>query len=142
MGIRGAIIPIALLLNTLSNWWTLGGIACGLRPDGGELHCWWTRTPLGELEPPAGEFKEVSVGIEHACAIRAGGELECWGIDPENAKVSPPAGEFLSVDAGWDGDVHEPGGDALNDGGFSCGLRADAVVECWGEQKFLRRRFR
>ena len=111
--------------------------ACGLRPDGGELHCWWTRTPLGELESPAGEFKEVSVGIEHACAIRAGGELECWGIDLENAKVSPPAGEFLSVDAGWDGDVHLSEGDTLNDGGFSCGLRADAVVECWGEQKLV-----
>ena len=100
-----------------------------------ELYCWREKTPLEEWEqPPEGKFSEVSVGIEHACAIRVGGELACWGIDPEDSKVSPPAGEFVSVDAGWDGDVHLPEGDTLGDGGFSCGLRADAAVECWGEE--------
>ncbi len=111
--------------------WDFG---CGVIRDR-ELHCWWKRTPLGELEPPAGEFREVSVGIEHACALRGGGELACWGLDPGSAKVSPPAGEFVSVDAGWDGDVHLPEGDTSDDGGLSCGLRVDAVVECWGEQR-------
>ena len=108
--------------------------ACGLHRDGEKLDCWQMRAPLGELEPPAGEFKEVSAGIEHACAIRANGGLACWGIDPAGAKVSPPAGEFVSVDAGWDGDVHLPEGDTLDDGGLSCGLRVDSAVECWGEQ--------
>ena len=108
--------------------------ACGLHRDGEKLDCWNARTPLGELESPAGEFKEVSAGIEHACAIRANASLACWGIDPAGAKVSPPAGEFVSVDVGWDGDVHLPEGDTLDDGGLSCGLRVDSVVECWGEQ--------
>ncbi len=102
---------------------------------GGELHCFGGRTPLGEVELPAGEFSEVSAGIEHACALRLTGGLVCWGIDSGSAKVSPPAGEFVSVDAGWDGDVHLPEGDPLDDGGLSCGLRVDAVVECWGEQR-------
>ena len=75
------------------------------------------------------------MGIEHACAVRVNGGLACWGIDPGSAKVSPPAGEFLSVDAGWDGDVHLPEGDMSDDGGLSCGLRVDAAVECWGEQR-------
>ncbi len=110
--------------------WDFG---CGIHDDEA-LYCWWPRTPLGELEPPAGEFREVSVSIEHACAVRVSGVLACWGIDPGDAKVSPPAGEFISVDAGWDGDVHLPEGDTLGDGGFSCGLRADAAVECWGEE--------
>ncbi len=111
-----------------------GSFSCKIF-QGGELHCSGGRTPLGELEPPAGEFSEVSVGIEHACALRLTGGLACWGIDPASAKVSPPAGEFVSVDAGWDGDVHLPEGDPLDDGGLSCGLRVDAVVECWGEQR-------
>ncbi len=113
--------------------WDFG---CGILRDGG-LHCWWEGTPLGELEPPAGEFREVSAGVEHACAVRVTGGLACWGIDPASAKISSPAGEFVEVDVGWDGDVHLSGGDALDDGGMSCGLRADAVVECWGEESLV-----
>ncbi len=125
--------------------WRVRSVEAGLRLGfssfschilhGGELLCAGERMPLGDVEPPVGEFGEVSVGVEHACALRVAGELVCWGIDPASAKVSPPVGEFVSVDAGWDGDVHLPEGDMLDDGGLSCGLRVDAVVECWGEER-------
>ncbi len=125
--------------------WRVRSVEAGLRLGfrsfschilhGGELLCAGERMPLGDVEPPAGEFGEVSVGVEHVCALRVAGGLVCWGIDPASAKVSPPAGEFVSVDAGWDGDVHLPEGDMLDDGGLSCGLRVDAVVECWGEER-------
>ena len=109
-------------------------LVCNVSDPAGELECGSLGSPLADVETPAGEFKEVSAGIEHACAIRVTGRLACWSLDRASAKASPPAGEFVSVDAGWDGDAHLPQGDNSDDGGLSCGLRTDAAVECWGEQ--------
>ncbi len=133
-GFRGGVVRDFLLIEEDS------GFGCAIILDEGMLKCWRPRKPMGDLKLPVGEFRQVSVGIEHACAVRVTGRLTCWRIDPENTNapsVPPPAGEFVSVDTGWDGDIHKPKGKPLDDGGLSCGLRIDAAVECWGEQSLV-----
>ena len=111
------------------------GNTCGVKIDG-EILCWgrrygddaprWsfvidgTPTPERALDPPAGEFRSVSVAggfftDEHlACAIRIDDELVCWsaGYWIENA----PPGKFDSVSVGSE---------------YACGLRQGGELECW-----------
>lgn len=87
---------------------------CAIAEQDGTLNC-------RELEyvgpPPDGAFERVSVGDEHACALRADGTVECWTeLDPEPAM--PPNELFQQVSAG---DF------------YSCGLTLEYGVLCWGE---------
>lgn len=66
------------------------------------------------IEPSAGA---LSVGAEHACALKADGSVVCWGRNHE-AQARPPQGSFEQVSAG---------------GSHSCGLATDRTVVCWGE---------
>ena len=88
----------------------LGGVACGLKADGG-IECWGTPRHGFEWHPPDGSFIALSGG----CGLRPDQTIECWnGFDP-------PAGRFTAVsDAGsW----------------HACGVRADQTIECWGDDE-------
>ena len=70
----------------------------------------------GQGGPPSGEFRAVSPGGAHTCAIRADRTAECWG-DDRSGQATPPSGAFTEVSAGRR---------------HSCGLRPGGAVECWG----------
>jgi alpha-tubulin suppressor-like RCC1 family protein len=74
------------------------------------------------------DFAQLSLGIEHACAVTTEGALECWGqnqagqlgIAESDLELSPtPMGltDVAKVSAG---------------GFFTCALMNDGVVKCWG----------
>ncbi len=101
--------------------------ACAERGDGSGT-CW----PKGEvgfagldydfdLFEIYDNFRLGSLGTERACGIGEAGDVSCWlffGLDGFG-QDSPPPGEFVAVDV-----THT----------FTCGVRADGEVECWGAQ--------
>ena len=114
---------------------------CGLRPDG-EVACWgWDQgrdnfframLPVA-WDVPSGPFTALSVGDGYACGLRPDGEVACWGHgkfrekrsgvsetrdERENRRrLEPPPGPFTALSAGDE---------------FTCGLRPDGEVACWG----------
>lgn len=114
------------------------GYACAARVDSSVV-CW--DPPFNESsDTPGGEFTDVSVAFHSACGLSPSGEATCWGADREagerSSKNMPPEAEFTSVNAGWGGDDFTSRGDPLTGRGLSCGIRADAAVECWGRRVF------
>ena len=117
--------------------------ACGLRP-GGEAACWGSEE-FGKSTPPGGVFTEVSVSGDYSCGLRPGGELECWGGSNGflQSKAASPREHLVFVDAGWGGHYSYKGEFLPNDShfvlltyrdwGFSCGLREDGTLFCWGD---------
>jgi hypothetical protein len=45
--------------------------------DGGEIRC---LHDYGADDPPAGSFRQVSMGHYFGCAISDAGEIECWQL--------------------------------------------------------------
>jgi hypothetical protein len=127
--------------------------ACGLRQDG-SLWCWGrgpnalggsasgsiTTTPvqvLAEGEPAGGtawyDWVSVSAGGGRTCGIRADGSLWCWGsgrLGDGGEAASPTPRRVLAA-----GGAGEPWNDWVNvvtDAEYSCGIRADGSLWCWG----------
>ena len=115
---------------------------CGLRPSG-KVECWGFERPADrgpdfrevyplEWDVPAGRFTAVSVGDGYACALRPDGEAACWGRGKAREarhtgeaisereirrRLLPPPGPFVALSAFDE---------------FTCVLRADGDVACWG----------
>jgi alpha-tubulin suppressor-like RCC1 family protein len=73
------------------------------------------------VEAPQGQFSQVAVGQDHACALRTDRHVECWGRD-RTGETTPLEGEFSSIASGPS---------------HTCGLRPDGRVECWGGRLLL-----
>ncbi len=120
---------------------SLYGLYCGLRADGA-VECWGESSDLPEpslLTPPSGEFTKVSLAQYHACGLLTSGEIECWGAWGKRPKIQPPEGEFTMISPGWGG--YDAGPDypfTITDFGYSCGVRLDRSLECWGASHTLR----
>ena len=53
---------------------------CAIRAGSGAIECWgWN--DYRQADALAGRFTAVSVGGDHACAIRDTGAIECWGLN-------------------------------------------------------------
>ncbi len=124
--------------------------ACGLRPSG-EVECWGSND-FGEATPPEGVFTQVVASVDFSCGLRPTGGVECWGGGSagRHSKVVPPRERLVFVDAGWGGNDgpwpfadREPGLSGNHypyfsdqpdryDFGYSCGLREDGSLLCWG----------
>ena len=78
------------------------------------VSCDWTK--IGQ-QAKAPRFLSVSVGFDHACAIRSDQTVVCWGWNG-NGQSNPPAGQFRTISAGL---------------GYTCGLTEDENIKCWGE---------
>ena len=96
------------------------GFACGVRTSG-DLACWGDNGhDWGNVFPPEGNYKSVSLGFGHACAIKIDDAVVCWGAigDDYPSRGVPPSGPFIS----------------LGGGGISgqCGIRPDKTLDCWG----------
>ena len=76
-----------------------------------------TEAPVEPPEPEI-EYKAISSGANHVCAIATDGSIMCWG-DNSKGQVSgrPTSGHFTQISSG---DNH------------TCALRNDGVVVCWG----------
>lgn len=89
----------------------------------GTIHCWGDDDDLfHRTDPPTAEapFATVVSGRYHNCALTEDDRPVCTGI-PRNfrnwGQQNPPPGAFIALTAG-----------AL----FTCGLRPDRTLECWG----------
>ncbi len=121
--------------------------ACGIRPSGA-VECWGS-DEHGKATPPEGEFTELAASVNFTCGLRPSGYVECWGGDKSgregrHSKVVAPREPLVFVDAGWGGHnhpwpfeqlssrrLHEP---SSVDWGYSCGLREDGSLLCWGNE--------
>jgi hypothetical protein len=74
--------------------------SCAVGWPDGALSCWenpaeWSTSSTGghfdpgSCAPPAGSFRQVSVGQFHACAITVDGDIECWG-EASLGETDPP----------------------------------------------------
>ena len=89
-------------------------------PVGARVGRWLRSTEIVIGVAPATGFVAISVGLIHACAIRAGsGEIECWG-DNFAGQINAPPGRFSAVTVGGIG------------ADYTCGLRESGEIECWG----------
>lgn len=88
---------------------------CGLL-ESGQIQCFGSNRIMID-DKPNGNYRMVSAGFNHACAISLNGNLDCWGV---MAGEKPP-GIFTSLALGEN---------------RSCGLRPNGTVACWGEDHF------
>ena len=104
------------------------GVKCACKAnDKGTVRCcgdFCNQSPLEEQ----GDFKLLSMGMEHVCALDLSGSIVCarmgthFGDSWEDYQcmLNVPDGEFTKVDVG---EFH------------ACGLRNDRSVVCWGGVK-------
>ena len=109
--------------------------SCGIDLNG-SVHCWGIQDggnwDFGQvtLTPTQGSYIDVAAGYNHSCAVQSDGAVVCWGIGSEDnlteaqepyekgqVKDTPTEAMFLEVGAGHS---------------FSCGLKTDGGVQCWG----------
>jgi alpha-tubulin suppressor-like RCC1 family protein len=115
---------------------------------GGKVLCWGEGTFLGRnaangaaapgyvLDSTGAQLEGVTRiegGAVHVCALREGGAVACWGYYDQGALGVPASSsttyavtvpglsDVLAVEAG--GSFYDP---------FSCAIRADETVVCWG----------
>ena len=106
---------------------------CGLKPDG--LVVCAGDDEYGQSSPPSGAYESITAGDFHTCGVKTDGSVECWGgfekgaslvnpvMPPGSSRAAvPPDGTFTSVSAGK---------------GHTCGVRTDALIQCWGSNKDL-----
>ena len=130
-----------------------GAASCGIASDGSIL-CWgW---PLDRVNPPEGEFTDVSVGTPHACGLRTDGAIVCWIWGFHIGDEAPGADSELFCLADRDGSVKCPGEPELemeamrlsgrliepyralyshNGIDYPCGYRLDDSLVCWTDDQ-------
>ena len=122
-----------------------GSASCGITSDA-SIMCWgW---PLDRVEPPQGDFADVSVGGSHACGLRTDGAIVCWTLEFNGEVAGAETGLFCVADRA--GFVTCPGEaefelQAMAQSGrtidwqwysrdgidFHCGHRLDDSLACW-----------
>ena len=70
----------------------------------------------GSVPELAGNYKAVTAGANHTCAIRLDDSVVCWGSNDDGA-TEAPAGSFKTIASGYH---------------HSCAIRLDDSVVCWG----------
>lgn len=116
--------------------------ACGLKTDG-SVKCWGSQNngrvgnslSAGDALLPVaisigGTAVDVSVGYDHACAIRSDGATLCWG-----GNAIGQIGNGNTMDVLTPLEIVTGGGMVQVTGGqyYTCTLRADGKAFCWGQ---------
>ena len=94
-----------------------GDAICGVTDELG-LFC-WGQSEFARVSLPSGAYTAVSVGTQHACALRVGGKAMCWGMTWSDGPEywHAPDLRFSQVSAGQ---------------GYSCGVTGAGRLACWG----------
>ncbi|MDZ4085011.1 MAG: hypothetical protein U1E10_18865, partial [Bdellovibrionales bacterium] len=115
---------------------------CGLRTDG-SVRCWGSQANgrvgngltsgnalLPELVNIGGTAVDISVGYDHACAIRVDGATFCWG-----GNAIGQIGNGTTIQAPLPVEIVTGGTMVQISAGqyYSCALRVDGKAYCWGE---------
>jgi len=91
--------------------------ACAVRAVDGGVVCWGENDYGKATAPTTGAYRQVSAGLNHACALRSDYYVVCWGQRDWGA-TAPPSITFSQVSAGYK---------------YSCGVRMDnRALACWG----------
>ena len=116
-----------------------GTVVCWGKNDSGQLGEGTTQTRTQPVEPVVGldDVFDIAAGENHTCALRAGGKVVCWG-----ANASGQLGNGLNTPHLVPVDIAP--GNALLSGArriavgnaFSCALKTDGTVACWGNGDF------
>lgn len=125
-----------------------GAHGCAL-DAAGQAYCWGhnaegrlgdgtttTRNQPVAVQHPAGvAFTEVTLGVEHTCALTPGGQAYCWG-----GNASGQVGDGTTTHRAVPAAVQQPFGVAfatLRAGGHhTCGATAAGTVWCWGNNAY------
>lgn len=129
----------------LTRLWTGSGDACAQTGEGA-LWCWgrshlsappgipvteWIakeRTELGS------DVSQVVIGNEHACAAKRDGSVYCWG---DNKWGQLGNGSLTSTETPTKvSDLGGPIQQLVGGDGFTCGLRPDGQVLCFGRSEY------
>jgi hypothetical protein len=105
---------------------------CGLKRSG-QIICWGGPHP-GELSSKDGDYVQFSVSVKHLCAVARDGHVACWGSN-KDGESTPPEGTFTQVAVGGQWTSRRPGGGfgtIKDECLYSCGLRPNGSVSCWG----------
>ena len=94
--------------------------SCAISPNQ-SITCWGEPVKHAQetVEPPEGNFLQLSANMMHTCGLKTDNTIMCWGKNQEN-QLDAPSTEFIQVIAGR---YH------------SCGLQTDNKIICWGEPK-------
>jgi alpha-tubulin suppressor-like RCC1 family protein len=118
---------------------------CAALDDSDEVHCWGTAASSGGLaDRPTGPTmvrgldgaRQLTADQRLTCALRPGGTVACWG---DLLRGGPWSWEIDHITPTLDSPTDVPGvgnARALATGsGFSCALRGDGAVVCWGSNE-------
>jgi alpha-tubulin suppressor-like RCC1 family protein len=128
-------------------------VACALRDDDGSAWCWGYNsagilaafrddagTPYDVSQEPIAvsgghSFVDLALWDAHACAIDDNGDAWCWGNNTRG-RLGNGTTDFAPVPTPVTTPVLDGGTATWSDldvgSGFSCGVRADETLWCWG----------
>jgi alpha-tubulin suppressor-like RCC1 family protein len=136
-------------ITAATNWKSVsagGSHTCAIRSVG-ILYCWGSDDfgqvgngngtgnglPVPQQITSATDWKSVSAGATHTCAIRSVGKLYCWGNDA-NGQLGNGAGGSMTVPqqitSATDWKSVSAGGS------HTCALRGSGVIYCWGADNY------
>jgi alpha-tubulin suppressor-like RCC1 family protein len=119
-------------------------VACAVRSDK-TLWCWGDNKfgPLGDgtttAQPlpqkvPLADVEEISLESTHVCARTTAGRVWCWGRNSSKQVGNGAMGENITEP--WKIESIEDVRSIVAGDGFSCVLRNDHDVWCWGYNKY------
>jgi len=138
----GALHTCALLAGGAVKCWgsgVAGQLGIGAPDNRGDV-----MDEMGDALPavdlgPGESAVGITAGRYHTCATLAGGAIKCWGVNfygqlglgdtlSRGAKPGQMGGALPSVDLGLDAQAAA----VFAGGGFTCALRVDGALKCWG----------